>query len=330
MKRRHLLIGAAGAVAAPALTAPAVVRAQAKYPDRTIKLVVPFAPSGPTDIIGRKAAEKLTALLGQTWIVENKAGAAGSIGAVEVKNAKPDGYTFLFAPSSTHAINPTAFVKPAYDAVKDFTPVSSVCVNPLVLVTHPSMPDSVMGLVELMKKNPGKYSYASSGNGSILHLAAEYFKKEVGGMEVEHIPYKGSGPALQDLLSGQVSWMMETFSTTLQQHKAGKLRILAYAHAQRAKIAPEIPTMIEAGVKGYEAYTFNLILGPAGLPQNVVDAVDQASRKMMADPDMIKFLLDIAAVPTTDTTPERTAKFIKDEIAKWAPIIKAAGVKIES
>lgn len=124
--------------------------------------------------------------------------------------------------------------------------------------------------------------------------------------------------------------MMETFSTTLQQHKAGKLRILAYAHAQRAKIAPEIPTMIEAGVKGYEAYTFNLILGPAGLPPNVVDAVDQASRKMMADPDMIKFLLDIAAVPTTDTTPERTAKFIKDEIAKWAPVIKAAGVKIKS
>ena len=325
MKRRHLLIGAAGTIAAPA-----IVRAQAKYPDRTIKLVVPFAPAGPTDIIGRKAAEKLTALLGQTVIVENKAGAAGSIGAVEVKNAKPDGYTFLFAPSSTHAINPTAFVKPAYDAVKDFTPVSSVCVNPLVLVTHPSMPDSVMGLVELMKKNPGKYSYASSGNGSILHLAAEYFKREVGGMEVEHIPYKGSGPALQDLLSGQVSWMMETFSTTLQQHKAGKLRILAYAHAQRAKIAPEIPTMIEAGVKGYEAYTFNLILGPAGLPPNVVDAVDQASRKMMADPDMIKFLLDIAAVPTTDTTPERTAKFIKDEIAKWAPVIKAAGVKIES
>lgn len=147
MKRRHLLIGAAGTIAAPA-----IVRAQAKYPDRTIKLVVPFAPAGPTDIIGRKAAEKLTALLGQTVIVENKAGAAGSIGAVEVKNAKPDGYTFLFAPSSTHAINPTAFVKPAYDAVKDFTPVSSVCVNPLVLVTHPSMPDSVMGLVELMKK----------------------------------------------------------------------------------------------------------------------------------------------------------------------------------
>ena len=124
--------------------------------------------------------------------------------------------------------------QPAYDAVKDFTPISSICVNPLVLVTHPSMPDSVMGLVELMKKNPGKYSYASSGTGSILHLATEYFKREVGGMDVVHVPYSGSGPALQDLMSGQVVWMFETFSTTLQQHRAGKVRILAYAHAKRA------------------------------------------------------------------------------------------------
>jgi len=290
---------------------------------------VPFAPAGPTDIIGRKVAEKMTALLGQTMIVDNKSGAAGSIGAVEVKNAKPDGYTLLFAPSSTHAINPTAFVHPAYDAVKDFTPISSICVNPLVLVTHPSMPDSVMGLVELMKKNPGKYSYASSGTGSILHLSTEYFKMEVGNIDVVHVPYKGSGPALQDLLANNVQWMFETFSTTLQQHRAGKLRILAYAHTKRAPIAPEIPTMIEAGVKDYEAYTFNLVLGAANTPKPVVDVLDQASRKLMSDPDMIKFLEDIAAVPTTDTSPERTAKFIKDEIAKWAPVIRAAGVRIE-
>lgn len=324
MKRRNLL-----ALGAGALTAPSIARAQAKYPERTIRLIIPFAPAGPTDIIGRMVADKMTALLGQTVVVENKSGAAGSIGAVEGKNAKPDGYTFLFATSSTHAINPTAFVHPAYDAVKDFTPISSICVNPLVLVTHPSMPDSVKGLVELMKKNPGKYSYASSGNGSILHLATEYFKRDVGGIDVVHVPYRGSGPALQDLLAGNVAWMFETFSTTLQQHRAGKLRILGYAHAKRAPIAPEIPTMIEAGVPGYEAYTFNLILGPAGVPKNVVDTVDQASRKLMADPTVVKFLQDIAAVPTTDTSPERTAKFIKDEIAKWAPVIRAAGVKIE-
>ena len=324
MKRRQFIIAGAGTIAAPG-----IVRAEGKYPERTIRLIIPFAPAGPTDIIGRKAAEMLTPLLGQTMIVENKAGAAGSIGAVEVKNAKPDGYTLLFATSSTHAINPTAYVHPAYDAVKDFTPISSICVNPLVLVTHPSMPNSVPGLVEQMKKNPGKYSYASSGNGSILHLATEYFKREVGGMDVVHVPYKGSGPALQDVMANNVAWMFETFSTTLQQHRAGKLRILAYAYPKRAPIAPEIPTMIEAGVKGYEAYTFNLILGSAGTPKAVVDVVDQASRKIMSDPDMVKFLDDIAAVPIPDTTPERTAKFIKDEIAKWAPVIKAAGVRIE-
>ncbi len=161
------------------------------------------------------AAEKLTAILGQQVIVDNKAGAAGSIGAVDVKNAKPDGYTLLCAPSSTHAINPTAFAKPAYDAVKDFTPISSICVNPLVLVARMDMPDTVMGLVELMKKNPGKYSYGSSGAGSIINLAGEYFKREVGGMDVEHIPYKGSMPALQDMMGGQTAWMFETFSTTL-------------------------------------------------------------------------------------------------------------------
>ncbi|QQS13885.1 MAG: tripartite tricarboxylate transporter substrate binding protein [Rhodospirillales bacterium] len=325
MKRRTLVATGLGALAAPG-----IVHAQAKYPaDRPIKLVIPFAAGGPTDIIGRKVAEKMTGLLGQTMIVENKAGAAGAIGALEVKNAKPDGYTLLFATSSTHAINPTAFVKPQYDAVKDFTPMSSICVNPLILVTHPSMPDSVKGLVELMKKNPGKYSYASSGTGSILHLAAEYFKREVGNIDVLHVPYRGSGPAMQDLLPGTVVWMFETFSTSLQHHRAGKLRILAYAHSKRAPIAPEIPTMIEAGVPGYEAYTFNLILGPAGTPKDVVDTIDQASRKLMADPDMIKFLEGIAAVPTVDTTPARTAKFITDEIAKWAPVIRSSGVKIE-
>ena len=323
MKRRHLLVAGLGTLAAPA-----IVRADAKYPDRPIRFVIPFAPAGPTDIIGRKAAEKMSGLLGQTWVVDNKAGAAGSIGAVEVKNAKPDGYTLLCAPSSTHAINPTAFVKPAYDAVKDFAPIGSICVNPLVLVVRPDMPDTVTGLVELMKKNPGKYSYGSSGAGSILHLAAEYFKREVGGMDVEHIPYKGSMPALNDMMSGQIAWMFETFSTTLQLHRSGKARILAYAYSKRASIAPEIPTMNEAGVKGYEAYTFNLILGPPGLPQYVLDRLDKASRQAMADPATIKFLEGNAAIPTPDTTPQRTEQFIKDELAKWAPIIRAADVKI--
>lgn len=329
MKRRQILIGGLGSLAAPALLRAPAALADGRFPDRPLRLVIPFAPAGPTDIIGRMAAEKLGGILGQTVVVDNKAGAAGSIGAVDVKNAKPDGYTLLCAPSSTHAINPTAYVKPLYDAVKDFTPISSICVNPLVLVVRMDMPETVTGLVELMKKNPGKYSYGSSGAGSILHLAAEYFKREVGGMDVEHVPYKGSMPALQDMMGGQIAWMFETFSTTLQLHRAGKARILAYAYSKRASIAPEIPTMMEAGVKDYQAYTFNLILGPAGMSKDTVEVLDQASRKMMKDPAAIKFLEDIAAVPTTDTTPELTAKFIHDEIAKWAPVIRSAGVRIE-
>jgi tripartite-type tricarboxylate transporter receptor subunit TctC len=325
MKRRTLIAAGFGAVAAPA-----IARAQAKYPSSgPIRLVIPFAAGGPTDIIGRKVAQKMTELLGQTMVVDNKAGAAGAIGSIDVKNAKPDGHTLLFATSSTHAILPTAVVKPQYDPLKDFTPISSICVNPLILVTHPSMPDSVKGLIELMKKNPGKYSYASSGPASILHIATEYFKREAGGLEVVHVPYRGSGPAIQDLLPGTVHWMFETFSTMLQHHKAGKVRILAFAHAKRAAIAPEIPTVIEAGLPGFEAYTFNLILAPAGVPKDVVETIDQASRKLMQDKEMIKFLEDIAAVPTPETTPDRTAKFITDEIAKWAPVVKAGGIKIE-
>lgn len=324
MNRRKLL-----AVGAGALVAPSIVRAQAKYPERPIRLVIPFPPAGPTDIIGRQTAEKLTAILGQNVVVENKAGAAGSIGAVEVKNAKPDGYTFLFATSSTHAINPTAFTKPPYDPLKDFTPVSSICVNPLILVAHPSMPDTLMGMVELMKKNPGKYSYGSSGAGGITHLAGEYLKSSVGGLNVEHVPYRGSMPALQDMMAGNVVWMFETMSTSLQLHRAGRVRILGFAHNARTPAAPDIPTISEAGVPGFEAYTFNLILGPAGTPPAAVEAVDAATRKLMTDKAFVEALEKIAAVPTADTTPQRTEKFIKDELAKWAPIIKASGVKIE-
>ena len=193
---------------------------------------------------------------------------------------------------------------------------------------NPSLPATMMELVELMKKNPGKYSYGSAGFGSIVHLAAEYLKRSVGGMDVLHVPYKGGAPAMQDVMAGNVAWSFETFSTLLPLHRAGKLRILAFCHSRRAAIAPEIPTMSEAGVKGYEAYTFNLILGPPGLPQYVLDRLDKASRQAMADPATIKFLEGNAAIPTPDTTPQRTEQFIKDELAKWAPVIRAADVKI--
>ena len=298
------------------------------WPTKPVKIISVFPPGGSVDQVARIFAAQLSAQTGQQFIVDNKGGASGSIGSSEVKNAKPDGYTLLVATSSTHAINPTAFVHPPYDPIKDFTPIASVCVNPTVFFTHPSFPPSVMEFVELVKKNPGKYSYGSAGIGSIIHLAGEYLKRSVGGMDIVHVPYKGGAPAIQDTIAGNIACSFETFSTTLPLHRAGKLRILAYCHSKRAAVAPDIPTMTEAGVKGYEVYTFALILGPAGMPQNVIDTLDKASRRAMADPTTIKFLEDNAAVPTPDTTPERTRKFIKDELAKWAPIIRDADVKI--
>ena len=308
MKRRHLLSAGLGLVAAPT-----IVRAQAKFPERPIRLVIPFAPAGPTDIIGRKVGEKMTGLMGQTWVIDNKAGAAGSIGSVEVKNAKPDGYTLLFATSSTHAINPTAYVKPLYDAVKDFTPISSICVNPAVLAARMDMPDTVTGLVDLMKKNPGKYSYGSSGTGGIFHLSGEYFKRSVGGMDVEHIPYKGSAPALNDMMSGQLAWMFDTFATMLPLHNAGKIRILGVAYNARSAIAPQIPTMIEAGVKGYEAYTFNLILGPANMPKNVVERLVKAIEAEAGKPEFKKAALNINATPLYQSSEQLLAYLEKQQ-----------------
>jgi tripartite-type tricarboxylate transporter receptor subunit TctC len=327
MQRRDVLGLLAGSAAS--LAVPGIARADAKYPEKPVRLVIPFPPAGPTDIIGRMVAEKLTPILGQQVVADNKAGAAGSIGSAEVAKAKPDGYTLLFATSSTHATNPTTFVKLPYDPVKDFAPVGLVCVNPLVLVTHPSMPDTLPGLIELMKKNPGKYSYGSSGTGGITHFAGEMLKADAGGLDVVHVPYRGSNPALQDTLAGNVAWMFETFSTTLQHHRAGKLRILGFAYNKRAAIASDIPTIIEAGLPGYEAYTFNIIMAPAGTPQPVIDRLHAAYDKIMADPALIKGLEDIAAVPTPGSTPAKAAKFVTDEIAKWAPVIKATGTRIE-
>ena len=323
MKRRHLLAAGIGALAAPA-----IARADARYPDRTIRLIVPFPAGGATDVMGRMFADKLTNQLGQTVIVDNKSGAAGAIGAVEVKNAKPDGYTLLVATSSTHAINPTAFVNPPYDAVKDFTPISSVCVNPLVLYANPAMPTTMMELIELMKKNPGKYSYGSAGFGSIIHLAVEYLKRSVDGMDVVHVPYKGGAPAIQDTIAGNIAWSMETFSTTLPLHRAGKLRILAFCHSRRAPIAPEIPTMIEAGVPGYEATTWTGLVAPVGLPKPIVTRLNAEVQAMVASPTFREKVTAIGSEPMSGT-PEQFSAFIRSESAKWAGVIKRAGAKAE-
>ncbi len=328
MGRHHILhrrAFVAGALAAGALPAAA----QARYPDKPIRFVIPFPPGGPTDIIGRMMAEKLAADLGQQVIPDNRAGAAGAIGATEVARARPDGYTLLLGTSSTQAINPTTMVNPTYDALKDFSYVGLIGVNPAVLAAHPSMPDTLKGMIELMRANPGKYSYGSSGQGGITHLASELFKQMAGGLNVVHVPYRGSGPALQDVLAGNLAWMFETISTTLPQHRSGKLRILGIALAKRTAAAPDIPTIAEAGVPGFEAYTFNIVAAPGGTPRPIIDTLHAAHARIMADRAFVEKLEQLAVVPIVDSTPESAAAFVKQEIDKWAPVVKSTGTRIE-
>ena len=300
------------------------------WPTRPVTMIVPYAAGGPVDTVGRIMAQGLSEVLGQQVVIENVGGAGGMTGANRVAKATPDGYTFLLGGSATLTLVPALYGKKTlYDPLADFAHVVQFADSARVLIARKDFPaSSLKEFVAYAKDNHGKMQYGSSGTGAGAHICALLLDQQMG-VKVTHVPYRGSGPAIQDLLPGNVAWMFETFSTMLQHHKAGKLRILAFAHQKRAAIAPEIPTMIEAGVPGFEAYTFNLFLGPAGTPQNVVDTIDQATRKVMADPSTIKFLEDIAAVPTPDTTPQRTAKFIQDELAKWAPVIKAAGIKQE-
>ena len=328
MKRQHIVhrrAFVAGALAAGALPAAA----QGKYPDKPIRFVIPFPPGGPTDIIGRMMAEKLAVELGQQVIPDNRAGASGAIGATEVARARPDGYTLLLGTSSTQAVNPTTMVNPTYDALKDFSYVGLIGVNPAVLAAHPSMPDTLKGMIELMRANPGKYSYGSSGQGGITHLASELFKQMAGGLNVVHVPYRGSGPALQDVLAGNLAWMFETISTTLPQHRSGKLRILGVALAKRTAAAQDIPTIAEAGVPGFEAYTFNVVAAPGGTPRPVIDTLHAAHARIMADTAFVAKLEQLAVVPTIDSTPESAASFVMREIDKWAPIVKSTGTRIE-
>jgi len=304
--------------------------AQDSYPSKPVRIMVSFAAGGPTDQVARIVGAKLTDLLGQTFIVENKTGAGGNIGADVVAKAPPDGYTLLMATVSTHAINPGLYKNMPYDPIKDFAPVMQVGVTPCVLAVHPSLPvKSVKELVALLKANPGKYSYGSSGMGSILHLCGEQFKTAAGGLQMVHVPYRGSAPMIADLVGGQIAVAFDALPTVLPQVQGGKIRAIGGGMATRARAMPDLPTLQEQGVPGYECYTWNAILAPAKTPAPVVNVLSQAIRKALADPVILKRLEDVGVDPTPDSTPERLAEFIKAELAKWAPIIKASGAHVD-
>ena len=299
--------------------------AQEKYPDRPVRLVIPFAPGGQTDIMGRRLAAKATPLLGQQVIIDNRAGAGGTTGSAEVARAKPDGYTLLLGTSSSHAINPTAMEKIPYDAVRDFAPISVLGTVPMSIVVHPSIPArDLRGLVAQVKAHPGQYSYGHTGVGGINHLGGELFKLQAGKLDIVAIPYKSSGLALQDLMGGHVPMTISTLSSAITPHRDKRVRILAVASEGRSHAAPDIPTAIEAGVPGMVAYTFNVILAPAGTPAPVIDRLYKTAAAIMADDVFVKDLIGLGVDPITNSTPPMAAEFIKKEIARWAPVIKVA------
>ena len=327
MSKHHQLLAAAVAATALAIT---TVQAADNFPSRSVQMIIPFAAGGPTDIVGRIMSAKMGEILGQTFIVENKSGAGGNIGAESVAKASPDGYTLLFATVSTNAINPGLYKHMPYDAVKGFTPVARVGVTPTLLLVNPSMGvTDLKSLIALIKANPNKYNYGSSGVGSILHLCGEEFKAMAGGLDITHVPYKGSAPMDTDLLGGQITLAFDATPTALPLAQSGKLRALGAGMLKRLAAMPDLPTLDEQGLKGFECYTWNSILAPAGTPQPIVDKLNAAANKALADPQVIDSLKKAGVDPTPGSTPATTAEFVKAELAKWAPIIKASGAQVD-
>nr|WP_243419639.1 tripartite tricarboxylate transporter substrate binding protein [Cupriavidus alkaliphilus] len=297
------------------------------FPARPVRLVVPYPPGGPTDIVARVVGQKLSERLGQPLVVENRPGAGGNIGAEAVARAAPDGYTLLVA-TTAHAINMTLFRKPGYDTRKDFAPVSLLTRGPLVLVTAPATPAaSVAELIAMARGRPGQLTFASSGNGQSTHLAAELFNS-MAGVRMTHVPYKGSAPALTDVMGGQATVMFDTMLSAMPFVRDGKLRALAVTGAQRSPAAPDTPTIAQSGLPGYEATAWNALLAPAGTPPAVLEAIAAALKSVLDDAD-VRARFATQGFAAEWTSPPATAKFLDQEIDKWARVVKASGATID-
>ena len=313
--------------AVSAIVPPAAAQAPA-YPTKPIRIVVPFPPGGATDILAREVAQKLNEAWGQQVIVDNRPGAGGNIGSELVAKAAPDGYTLEMGTVGTHAINASLYAKMPYDNVKDFVPIILVAGVPNVLEVNPSLPvNSVAELIAYAKANPGKLNFASSGNGTSIHLSGELFKA-MAGVEMTHVPYKGSAPALQDLIAGQVQLMFDNLPPSLPQIKAGKLRALAVTSSVRAPALPDVPTVAEAGLPGFEASSWFGLLAPAGTSPAIVAKINAEVAKWLATPEA-KENLSKQGANAAGGTPEDFASHIAAETAKWAKVVKASGAKID-
>ena len=324
MNRRMVLAG----IPALAFARPAI--AQDRYPSRPVRLVVPFAPGGPTDVFARRFADRFARVLGQIVLVDNRAGAGGMVGAQDVARARPDGFSLLFHASSSAVTSPLAYRRPLYDPLRDFSQIAIVGIVPFVLAVGPQLGVRTLGdLIARLRERPGTLSFGSSGVGTSNHLAAELFLTRAGGLRAEHIPYRGSGPALQDVVSGTLAFMVDTFSTLAGLHQDRRVAILAVLHDRRLSAAPDIPTASEQGLRDAEAGTFNALAAPAGTPTEIIATLGDAVRRTMADEAFRRDLEGMSIEPVTESGPEHMTRFIQAEMAKWRPVIQATGVSIE-
>lgn len=322
MKRRAVLTGAFAA-----LILPKFAGAQA-YPSQRISYIAPYPAGTTTDILARIVAQILTVASGQTVVVDNKPGAGGTLGSTYVAKARPDGYTLLQASVSTHGINPSLYPNLAYDAVKDFEPVALIGTSPNVVVVNPALPiRSIAELVAAAKARPGALRYASAGNGSSQHLSGEMFKM-LAKVDLQHVPYKGGAAAMTDVIGGQVDLMFEIMPTAMAQARAGKVRALAVTSKERSPAAPELPSVAESGVPGYEMNTWHGTLAPAHTPKEIITQLHGWIRKGLATPEMKKHFAELGLY-SDNSSPEDFGNLIKAEVARWAPVVKASGAKID-
>ena len=320
--RRAALQGLAGFGLASAFR---LAMAQEAWPSKPVAYIVPFTPGGSTDVIGRTLCQKLQEALGQPFVVDNKPGAAGAVGASYVAKAKPDGYTLFGGTISTHAINASLYKNLAYDPVKDFEPVSLIAMLPNVLIVDPNLGvNSVADLIALLKKDPSKRSFASSGAGTSTHLAGEMFGDLIG-VPLTHIAYKGTPPAMIDVSSGQVPFMFDQMTAAVSLVQPGKLRLLAVTTGKRMALAPQLPTMIEAGVPGFEMSSWQAVYAPKGTPRPIVQKLNAEIRKILAMPDVKDKLGNQLGMEIVGSSPEDLAAHMGREIPRWAALVKKSG-----
>ena len=325
MKRTTFLSMAMASLFAALL--PGTSHAQG-YPNKPIRLIVPYAPGGATDIIGRAAAAELTKTMGQQVIIENRPGAGGNLGAEQVARSAPDGYTLLVSPSSLHGITPFLYTKLPYDPNKDLAPVIVLGSFANVLVMNPSIKaNSVSELVALIKASPGKFTYASSGSGSTIHLSGEMFKSMLN-LDIAHVPYKGSSPALTDLMGGQVSIMFDNIPSAITFIRSGKLKPLATTGPTRSSSLPELPTMIEAGFPGYISTAWFGIVAPAGTPKEIIARLNAEGQKVTKSPDFIKRMNELG-YDIVGGSPEQMGAMIQEELKRWGPVVKSSGAQVD-